>query len=125
MLKRWNEQAYNIRLILNTYDSLGIDLESIDIPSPKVHSLDIIIKALIIKEFECLSLRAAENRVPDLLGVRIDHSVLHFWEKKLSPRIEEIMNRILEKSHSIDYSVSFVDSTIFTNKKEKAQNYKQ
>lgn len=58
MLKRWNEQAYNIRLILNTYDSLGIDLESIDIPSPKVHSLDIIIKALIIKEFEGLSLRA-------------------------------------------------------------------
>jgi hypothetical protein len=34
MLKRWDMRAYNIRLILNTYDSLVIDLESIEIPSP-------------------------------------------------------------------------------------------
>ncbi len=85
MLKRWDTRAYNIDLILKTYDSLGIDLESMDIPRPKVHSLDVIIKALIIKEFEGLSLRAAENRVEELIGRRIDHAVLHFWGEKAIP----------------------------------------
>jgi hypothetical protein len=107
------------------YESLGLDLKLIGAPTPKIHSLDIIIKAFIIKEFEGLSLRAAENRIIELLGIRIDHSVLHFWEKKLFLTIEEIINRVLEKLYLIDYSVSFVDFTVFTNKKEKARNYMQ
>ncbi len=61
-----------------------------DIPKPKVHEIKTIVKALIIKEFEGLSLRTAEVRVEKLLG--IDHSVLHFWEKKLAPYMEGIVN---------------------------------
>ena len=56
-------------------------------------------------------------RVKQLLGIRIDHSVLHFWEKKLAPYVEEIVNEILKELQRLDYSESFVDSTIFTNKK--------
>ena len=73
---------------------------------------------MIIKEFEDLSLRVAEVRVKQLLGVRIDHTVLHFWEKKLA-YMEEIVNKILKELHKLEYSESFIDSTIFTNKKGK------
>ncbi len=99
------------------YDSLSLDLESIDIPRPKVRDVDVIIKALIIKEFEGHSLRSAE--------IRVDHAVLHFWEKKLSDYVEVILNRILVNLEHADYSKTFVDSTIFTHKKEIDQKYKQ
>jgi hypothetical protein len=125
MLKRWDTKVYDIRCLLDVYDTLSIDLESMDIPSPKVHDLCIIIKALIIKEFEGLSLRAAEIRVQEVLGERIDHAVLHFWEKKLSSQIEEILNRVLENLEQEVYSKTFVDSTVFTNKKKKVQEFKQ
>ena len=66
-----------------------------------------------VKEFEGLSLRSAEVRAEKLLGVRIDQSVLHFWEKKLAPYMEEIVNAILRELHKLEYSESFIDSTIF------------
>lgn len=125
MLKRWDTRVYDIRNLLGVYDALSINFESIDIPSPKVHSLDVIIKALLIKEFEGLSLRSAELRVQEVLGERIDHAVLHLWEKKLSSQIEEILNRVLESLEQHDYSETFVDSTIFTNKKKRVQEFKQ
>ncbi len=118
MLKRWDTKNYDIKLILEAYDTLDIDLKSINAPNPKVYSLDTIVKALIIKEFEGLSLRSAEIRIQELLGIRIDHSVLHFWEKSLSNAIEGIMNMVLENLKPIEYTSSFIDSTIFTNKKE-------
>jgi len=49
--------------------------------------------------------------------VRIDHTVLHFWEKKLAPYMEKIVNAILKELHRLEYLESFVDSTTFTNKK--------
>jgi hypothetical protein len=117
MLKRWDTRNYDIELVLKVFDTIDIDFNSMDIPKPKVHDIRMITKALIVKEFEGLSLRSAEVRAEKLLGVRIDHSVLHFWEKKLAPYMEEIVNRILEKLHKLEYSESFADSTVFTNKK--------
>jgi hypothetical protein len=119
MIKRWDTKLYDIKLILEVFDSLSIDLRSINAPNPKVYDLDTIIKALLIKEFEGHSLRSAEIRIQDLLGIRIDHSVLHFWEKNLSSTIEEILNKVLERLQSIDYTDSFIDSTKFANKKGK------
>ncbi len=119
MLKRWDTRNYDIELILTIFDSISIDIESMNIPKPRKYDIKKIIKALIIKEFEKLSLRAAEVRVKQILGIRIDHTVLHFWEKKLSPYIEEITNEILKELQKLEYLESFVDSTIFTNKKGK------
>jgi hypothetical protein len=48
-----------------------------DIPRPKVHDLNVIIKAFIIKKFERIPLRSAEIRVQEVLGVILDHAVLH------------------------------------------------
>jgi len=125
MIPRWDTRIYDTRLILEIFDSLSLDLRSINAPIPKVHDLNILIKALLIKEFENQSLRSAEIRVQELLGIRIDHSVLHFWEKNLSQAMEEILNKVLERMQSLDYTDSFIDSTVFTNKKEKAQEYMQ
>jgi len=82
MLKRWDTRNYDIGFILRIFDSISINIESMNIPKPRVYDIKTIIKALLIKEFEKLSLRSAEVRVNQLLGVRIDHIVLHFWEKK-------------------------------------------
>lgn len=125
MIHRWDTRLYDITLILEVFDSLSLDLRSIDAPRPKVYDLNTIIKALLIKEFENHSLRSAEIRIEDLLGIRIDHSVLHFWEKNLSSTLEETLNKVLERLQSVDYTDSFIDSTIFTNKKEKVQESKQ
>lgn len=116
MLKRWDTRNYDVRLILMIFNSIDIDVESKNIPKPRIYDIRKITKALIIKEFEGLSLRSAEIRVKKLLGIRIDHSVLHFWEKKLSPYMEEIVNRILEELQKLEYSGSFVDLTIFSKK---------
>ena len=119
MLKRWDTKNYDVELILAVFDTIGINVESMNIPKPRKYDIRTIMKALIIKEFEGLSLRMAEVRVKQILGIRIDHSVLHFWEKKLAPYVEEIVNEILKELQRLDYSESFVDSTIFTNKKGK------
>jgi hypothetical protein len=91
MLKRWDTRNYDIELILTVFDSIGINV-AMNIPKPRRYDIRTIMKALIIKEFEKLSLRAAEVGVKQILGIRIDHSVLHFWEKKLAPYVEGICN---------------------------------
>jgi len=117
MLKRWDTRNYDIEVILAIFDSIDVNVESMNIPKPRKYDVRTIIKALIVKEFEKLTLRAAEVRVKQLLGIRIDHTVLHFWEKKLAPYVEEIVNQILKELHKLEYSETFVDSTVFTNKK--------
>jgi hypothetical protein len=49
MLKRLDTRVYNTQQILNMYGSLGLDLKLIGAPTPKTHSLDISITALVIK----------------------------------------------------------------------------
>ena len=122
MFKRWDTRNYDIELILTIFDSIDVNIESMNIPKPRIYDIKTIIKALLIKEFEKLSLRAAEVRVKQILGIRIDHTVLHFWEKKLAPYMEEIVNAILRELHKLEYSESFIDSTIFTNKRGKDRN---
>jgi len=46
---------YDIELILTIFDSISINIESMDIPKPRIYDIKTIIKALIIKEFEGLS----------------------------------------------------------------------
>ncbi len=71
MLKRWDTRNYDIELILAILDSINIDIESMNIPKPRKYDIKTIIKALLVKEFEGLSLRTTEVRVQQLLGVRI------------------------------------------------------
>jgi hypothetical protein len=61
MLKRWDTRNYDIGLILAVFDSIDVNIESMNIPKPRKYDIKTIIKA--IKEFEKQSLRAAEVRV--------------------------------------------------------------
>ena len=86
----------------------------------RVHNIRVIIKTLIIKEFEkivvpkiCRDKGKVNSQSKDY------HSVLHFWEKKLTPYIEEIVNTILRMLHRLIYSENFIYSTIITNRKKK------
>jgi hypothetical protein len=54
MLKRWDTRIYDINRLLEVYDSLSLNPETMDIPRPKVHDLNVIIKALITTEFEVI-----------------------------------------------------------------------
>jgi len=72
----YKELRYRTQTI---FDSISINIESMNVPKPRKYDIKKIIN-LIVKEFE--GLRAAEVRVKQLLGIRIDHTFLHFWEKK-------------------------------------------
>ncbi len=63
MLKRWDTRNYDVELILTIFDSININIDSMNTPKPRKYEIKTIIKALTIKEFEKLSLRTAEVRV--------------------------------------------------------------
>jgi len=65
MLKRWDMKNYDIEHILAVFDSISINV-AMNIPKPRIYDIRTIIKALVIKEFEGLSLRMAEVRVKQL-----------------------------------------------------------
>jgi hypothetical protein len=52
MLKRWDTRIYDINRLLEVYDPLSLNPEPMDVLRPKVHDPNVIIKALIAKEFE-------------------------------------------------------------------------
>jgi len=72
VLKRWDTKNYGIELIL-IFDSISINIESMNIPKPRIYDIKTIIKVLIMKEFEGQSLRTAEVRVKQI-RIRIDYS---------------------------------------------------
>ena len=82
------------------------------------------VKIIILKELDKKSLRSAEvNLTGFVVGERVDHSVIGYWENK--PEIVNCLKIILARARiildKVDYSsFTFVDATKFTtwNKKE-------
>ena len=82
------------------------------------------VKIIILKELDKKSLRSAEvNLTGFVVGKRVDHSVIGYWENK--PEIVNCLKIILARARiildKVDYSsFTFVDATKFTtwNKKE-------
>ena len=114
--KRWNSQIYDITKILKVFDEVIGDIELPNYLNPKKYDVILILKVLVIKVFLDISLRVAENLSVIFLGIRIDHSVIHYWEKRLRDYIVEIVNLILKRLWNFDYGKTFIDSTIFSNK---------
>jgi len=44
MLKRWDTRNYDIELILTIFDSISINIESMNIPKPRKYDIKTIIK---------------------------------------------------------------------------------
>jgi len=73
---------------------------------------------LLVKEFCRSSLRRAEREYSaKLCGERVDHSVIHYWEKRVGKDLlKEIVvriGRLLEEK--LGYLFSVLDSTDLTN----------
>ena len=83
MLKKWNTKNYNVELILTIFNSTDVNIESMNKYSKTKnlrHKNDN--KSFDYKEIRGSVFKAAEVRIKQLLGVRIDHTVLHFWEEE-------------------------------------------
>ena len=50
--ERRDTRIYDINRLLEVYDPLSLNPEPMDIPRPKAHDLNVMIKALITKEID-------------------------------------------------------------------------
>ena len=48
---------------------------------------------------------------------RIDHSVLHYWEKKLARKLKLLLDSILSVLYHLPYQQTIADSTIGLGKR--------
>jgi len=85
---------------------------------PPKHPLEEYLKLIIVKEFKRRSLRATETDYSELVcKERVDHSVIHFWEKKVNKELLEkiisLLGKELDKHMENEYT--FIDSTEFTS----------
>ena len=127
MLPRWDTEVYDINNFLDVTDKL---LEQTDVSSLKNRRGQPVksdpkdyLRLVLVKEFKNCALRDAEVDWSFFVcRRRIDHSVIHYWEKKVGREFIENLVRKLGKmlEDTIGYDFSFVDSTLFTtwNKKE-------
>lgn len=121
---RWYTGLNNKKLFLETLEEV---LEGIKIPSstrgrPPKHPREDYLKLLLIKEEKGKSLREAETDLSrEMLGERVDHSIIHYWEKIFGRRLIQILSQrigeLLKEKLGVDFTV--IDSTKFTlwNKK--------
>ena len=109
IIPRWNLDLGNIN---NCLDSLlvGVVIPTNQRGRPYKRKPTQYIKLLVLKELYTCSLRKAEYLLTD----HIDHSVIHFWEKRLSVEFIEKLVKQLAKKIKIPYDFSFVDSTKFS-----------
>ena len=114
LISRWNLDLGNIRQHLDKILS-GIDFPKNMRGRPFKRKPKTYVKLLVLKEYFGCSLRKAEC----LLSERIDHSVLHFWEKRLDKQFIERLVGSIAKRLKIGYDFSFVDSTMFTTWKNR------
>jgi len=122
MLPRWNSVLNNLKLFL-------VKLEVL-LPTrfkrskrgrkPK-HSIRSYFKLIVVKEYKNASLMDVEcDFSKTVCDSRVDHSVIHYWEKKIPKDIIEKIVRFVaeEVEHQLDYDFSIIDSTKFASWKK-------
>ena len=83
---------------------------------PPKHSIRKYLQLIVAKEFQRCSLRGAEQNLSKrICRTRVDHSVIAYWEKKLSALVASVILFIgLVIERILGYNFSFIDSTKFT-----------
>ena len=115
MLKRWDTKHHSIKYFLSTIELLCPDiLKTRGRGRPPKHTLKEYALLISVKEEEKNSLRKAEtDNSQEICGSRVDHSVIHYWEKKL----EEVYCALVRKISQLlarRKEFTFIDSTKFT-----------
>jgi hypothetical protein len=124
MLPRWNSILNNLKFFLAKLEvvlSHKILRRSKRGRKPK-RSIRSYLKLIIVKEYKNASLRDAEwDFSRRICRSRVDHSVIHYWEKKLPKEVvEKIVRTIAEEvERSLGYDFSVIDATKFTSWKNQ------
>ena len=119
MKARWNPVINDIKALLQALRELipePIERAKQRGRKPK-HDLREYLRLIVVKEARKCSLREAEINYSELIcGKRVDHSIIHYWEKKFNPGlIENLVKPIGKEIEKIlDYLFSGIDSTKFT-----------
>jgi len=121
MLARWTTEINNINFALHEVKRLTKQLirkKEGRGRNPK-HDPTKYAQLIVLKEFEKQGLRRAEVRLSiSVIGERVDHSVISYWEKK--PEIVRCLKLIISRAGQLldklcEQSFTFVDATKFTS----------
>lgn len=126
MLNRWNTITEDINLAFSKLKALIkriLPFEKKGRGRKPKHKLENYYSVLVLKEFDEASLRKTELRLTKfVVGERVDHSVLAYWENK--PETHKIISKIINIAGAMLEQIlpklfAFVDSTKFTSWKIK------
>lgn len=121
MLARWITETNNLNFVLHEVKRLCKQLirkKEGRGRNPK-HNPTKYAQLIVLKEFEKQSLRRAELRISEfVIGERVDHSVISYWEKK--PEIARCLKLIIFRAGQLldklcKQTFTFVDATKFTS----------
>jgi len=122
MLNRWDTITENINLAFSKLRALIkkiLPFEKRGRGRKPKHKLENYFAVLVLKEFDEASLRKAEVRLTkSIVGERVDHSVLAYWESK--PETHKIISKLISIAGAMLEQLTkklfaFVDSTKFTS----------
>lgn len=118
MLSRWFTEINDIDNFLRVLDKVidFVEIEENKRGRPPKRDKKDYFRLLIVKEFKKRSLRSTETDYSKLVcKERIDHSVIHYWEKNINRGVIEKIIRLIGKELDLSYEYTFVDSTEFTS----------
>jgi len=118
MIPRWNSVLHSIKVFVQSLNKIVTHRFKKNNRGRKPkHSIRSYFKLIIAKEAKNASLREAEvDYSKSVCRTRVDHSVIHYWEKKFDKGvIENLVKRIgIKIENLLGYIFSVIDSTDFT-----------
>ena len=122
MLPRWDTRHSSIKYFLGSVMALCPEiLKTKGRGRPPKHSIKQYAAIIALKEEEKASLRKAETDYSEeVCPVRVDHSVIHYWEKKLKEVYVALVKRIGKLLCKLTRpKFKIIDSTKFATWKQK------
>ena len=121
MKKRWITEVKNLTFAFHEVKRLTKKLirKRIGRGRPPKHNPTSYVELIVLKEFKKKDLRSAETDLSKfVVGERVDHSVINYWEKK--PEIVNCMKIILSRAGILLDKIcknefTFLDATKFTS----------
>lgn len=119
LIPRWYSFLGDINLLLPALRELLPEVKrETTRGQPSKHPLKDYLLIIVLKECKKASLRTAETDWSEYVcGRRVDHGVIHYWEKHLPPQIiEDAVRRIGARlDELLGYQFSVIDATSFSN----------
>jgi hypothetical protein len=116
LLPRWYSSSGDKKLIVEKLRDLIPGIEPNRRGQPPRHPIKDYLILIVLKESKHASLRDAETDWSEYVcGEHVDHSVIHYWEKKLPVEIiEEVVRKAGKRLDGLlGYGFSVIDATAF------------